>query len=135
MAALLNPIALGASASLKTVEKIRAGLPFKSLENLAATLKLSPEETVRIFSITARTLARRKRGGRLSAEESDRVYRVARILAHAADLLGDEAEAAEWLRAPNIALGMATPISLLDTDAGTQQVQEVLGRIEYGMYS
>ena len=135
MAAVLNPIALGGSTSSKTVERIRAGLPFKSLENLAAALKLTSDESSMVFSIPTRTLARRKKSGRLSAEESDRVYRVARVLSHAAELLGDEIEAAEWLRAPNVALRMTAPISLLDTDAGTRQVEEILGRIEYGMYS
>ena len=144
MAALLSPIdILGGerivgkrtSDPQRMIERIRAGLPYKALESLAASLKLSNDEISRMFLIPARTLARRKRNHRLSAEESDRVYRVARVFSRAVELLGDEGEAAQWLRAPHVALGMLAPMSLLDTDAGTRQVDEILGRIEYGMYS
>jgi putative toxin-antitoxin system antitoxin component (TIGR02293 family) len=123
------------SDPFRIIAKIRAGLPFKALESLSSTLRLSNDEAARIFMIPARTLARRKRSGRLSAEESDRVYRVARVLSYAAELLGSETEAAEWLRSPNVALGLAVPLNLLDTEAGIRQVDEILARIEYGMYS
>ncbi len=144
MAAILSPLdVLGgervvgkrSSDPRQMIARIRAGLPYKSLESLAASLHLSADEISRIFSIPARTLARRKREHRLSAQESDRVYRVARIFSRAADLLGSETDAAEWLRAPHIALGMAAPLALLDTEAGTQQIDEILARIEYGIYS
>jgi uncharacterized protein (DUF2384 family) len=39
------------------------------------------------------------------------------------------------LRRPNRSLNGRAPIDLLDTDAGTQQVAELLDRIEYGVYS
>src|SRR5215467_3575449 len=116
MAAILTPVEIlggervvgkKSSDPRRMIERIRAGLPYKSLESLAKTLQLSREEVSQIFSIPARTLMRRKSSHRLTAEESDRVYRVARILSRATDLLGSEKEAAEWLRAPHIALSMA----------------------------
>jgi putative toxin-antitoxin system antitoxin component (TIGR02293 family) len=115
--------------------RIRTGLPYSSLESLAKTLSMSREEISKTLSIPIRTLARRKRESKLTPEESDRLYRAARVLANAVRLLGDEESAAGWLRSPHVALGMATPFSMLDTSLGADQVEEILGRIEYGMYS
>ncbi len=116
-------------------ERIRAGLPFTALEKLQKALSLSREETATVLSIPLRTLARRKREKRLSADESDRLYRMARVFAHAKQIFGEDKWAAEWFRTPHLALGMATPFSRLDTDPGVTEVAEILGRIEHGVYS
>jgi putative toxin-antitoxin system antitoxin component (TIGR02293 family) len=116
-------------------EAVRAGLPLIALHSLQESLQLSRESLSRMLSMPERTLARRQKQARLSADESDRVVRVARVMAHAIQVLGSREKAAQWLRGPNRALDAATPISLLDTDIGAQQVSEILGRIEYGIYS
>src|SRR6202011_5781262 len=63
--------------------RIRAGLPYASLEAVERSLTLSRQESSQVLSIPLRTLARRKREGRLSADESDRVYRAARLFGRA----------------------------------------------------
>ena len=85
--------------------------------------------------IPPRTLMRIQTKQRLPADESDKIYRLAYILAAATKALGHREKAGEWLRRPNRALGGATPLSLLSTQPGLQQVEQVLGRIEYGEYS
>jgi putative toxin-antitoxin system antitoxin component (TIGR02293 family) len=72
---------------------------------------------------------------RLTPDESDRLVRVARVMAHTLQVLGSRDKALEWLRGANRALDGSVPISLLDSDIGAQQVSEILGRIEYGIYS
>ena len=67
--------------------------------------------------------------------DSDWVNRLARIAAQAEEVFGSMEKASHWLRESNTALGGVTPISLLDTDLGTRQVENVLGRIEHGVYS
>jgi putative toxin-antitoxin system antitoxin component (TIGR02293 family) len=47
----------------------------------------------------------------------------------------DESVAAEWLRAPNLALGDVAPLAMADTELGAREVDDLLGRIEYGVYS
>ena len=73
--------------------------------------------------------------GRLTPQESDAVVRIAQALAKAIDVLGDKRKGAHWLATPNRALGGESPISLLDTSAGTHEVEALLDRIEYGVYS
>jgi putative toxin-antitoxin system antitoxin component (TIGR02293 family) len=83
----------------------------------------------------ARTLARRRISRRLAADESDRLYRLARIAAQAFAVFGTEEKASTWLRRPNRALDHELPLRLLDTDLGTRQVEDILGRIEHGVVS
>jgi putative toxin-antitoxin system antitoxin component (TIGR02293 family) len=85
--------------------------------------------------IARRTMERRKVTGRLSPEESERLYRLAKVLASAESVLGSKDKARRWLSNPNRALGDVTPLSLLETEAGADEVMNVLGRIEYGVYS
>jgi len=72
---------------------------------------------------------------RLTPEQSDIVIRTASTLAKAIDTLGDREKAAHWLTVPNRALGGEIPITLLDTSAGAHEVEALLDRIEYGVYS
>jgi putative toxin-antitoxin system antitoxin component (TIGR02293 family) len=114
---------------------IRNGLPFGSLEKLARTLELSGEEVSAVLGMAPRTLARRKRERHLSPVESDRVYRLARITHLALEVFGELAKARRWLNRPNRALAGAVPLTMLDTEIGARQVEEVLLHINYGIYA
>jgi len=116
-------------------DRIRQGLPYASLEATADRLSLEREEISTILLLPPRTLSRRKRSHQLRPDESDRLFRLARIVAQAMDVLGNRDKASRWLRRPNRALGDAVPLHLLDTDAGTRRVEQVLGRIEHGVVS
>ena len=98
-------------------------------------LGLSADSISASLSLPKRTLARRKKQARLSADESDRLLRLARVAASAVDVFGDAHNASAWLRKPNRALGNASPLSRMDTDVGVRQVERVLGRIEHGIFS
>jgi putative toxin-antitoxin system antitoxin component (TIGR02293 family) len=58
-----------------------------------------------------------------------------RVFAKATDTFGASDKASRWLQKPNRALDGNVPLDLLDTDAGTQEVQTILIRIDYGLYS
>jgi putative toxin-antitoxin system antitoxin component (TIGR02293 family) len=49
--------------------------------------------------------------------------------------LGTKEKAAAWLHRSNRALGHVVPLDLVDTEIGARRVEQVLGRIEYGVYS
>lgn len=116
-------------------ERVRQGLPYAALEAVMARLGLSREQVAEALHLPERTLARRKKERRLHPDESDRLFRLARIAAQAEDALGSTEKTARWLQKPNRALGGRVPLALLDTDAGAREVEEVLGRIEHGVVS
>jgi putative toxin-antitoxin system antitoxin component (TIGR02293 family) len=112
---------------------VREGLPWALYQGVMTDLGLTDQMAAGVLHIPLRTLTRRK-GGRLDPQESERVMRLVRLRAKAEDVLGTREKATLWLDSPNRALGGAIPISLLDTDIGTQAAEDVLTRIEYGVY-
>ena len=118
------------------VELTRAGLPASILGAIAHTLDVQRVAVAKLLGISERTLSRRVTiNARLTAEESDRMVRLARVLALAKEILGGMDHAGRWLQTPNRALEGDRPFDRLDTDAGVRSVEQVLGRIAYGIYS
>jgi putative toxin-antitoxin system antitoxin component (TIGR02293 family) len=111
---------------------IREGFPPAVVEELMQASGLTLKELAESLDLSPRSLQRRRRSGRLARFESDRLYRLARIVALAQQSLGDRKSAARWLKRSNRALGGAAPISAMDTELGARQVENVLGRIAYG---
>jgi putative toxin-antitoxin system antitoxin component (TIGR02293 family) len=70
-----DPINARASEPLATIARLRAGLPYKALEDVVKALGMSREEVARAIGIAPRTLIRRKQERRLSQGESERVAR------------------------------------------------------------
>ena len=116
-------------------DAVRSGLPFSSFVALTTQLEISPQRFAAVFGIPPRTLARRKEARHLNPQESDRLYRVARAVSQAVEVLGSIDKARVWLKTPNRALGCEMPLDLLDTEIGARQVEEVLLRLNYGIFS
>ncbi|WP_058557153.1 antitoxin Xre/MbcA/ParS toxin-binding domain-containing protein [Thiohalocapsa sp. ML1] len=122
-------------SELEWVDLIRRGLPAPALDALARNAGLAKADIAAAVGIPERTLARRKQEGRLHAEESSRLVRLARVIARAEQVFEEPAAAIDWLKSANAALGGATPLSLLDTDIGAEGVMDTLGRIEHGVFA
>ncbi len=113
-------------------EAIREGFPPAVVANLMRASGLTLKELAGALDLSPRSLQRRRRSGRLARFESDRLYRLARLMAIAGDCLGDAERARRWLKRPNRALGGLAPVAAIDTELGARQVENLLGRIAYG---
>lgn len=121
---------------LQIVSIIRQGFSVISVIKVAEYCGISESQMAALLATSERTISRRKKDQKpLDISESDRLYRIARIFAHILDVFENVETARDWLKKSNRALAGRTPLELLDTDAGTQQVDELLHKIEYGMYS
>ena len=114
-------------------ERVRKGLPFNALVAVMEHYRVARDVLCSILHLSPRNFLRRKTQKRLSPDESDRLYRLARVIAHANRVFEDPEESADWIQSPNVSLGKQQPLTLLDTDIGVQQVDQVLGRIEHGI--
>jgi putative toxin-antitoxin system antitoxin component (TIGR02293 family) len=113
---------------------VEKGIPPESL----ALLKLQGLTFTEVSEIVIapRTLKhRRARGENLSHEETDRLVRVARIVALADEIFGDHAKALLWLRSEDDRIGGRRPLSMLQTEAGGRVVESMLWQIDEGVYS
>ena len=112
---------------------LREGLPVSVLAKFRENWGLTIMELASSLSIPKSTLMRMlERRNRMASADSDRVYRLASILALAEEYIGDRNKAQRWLRQPNQALGDQTPLRTLDTEIGARRVEQLLGRIAYG---
>lgn len=66
---------------------------------------------------------------------ADRWARFVKVLNLAEDLFADEGEIQRWFSTPKIALSDRTPLEILDTDAGTRLVEEMLLQASYGVFA
>ncbi len=139
---------------------IKKGLPWGVISYIKTAFNLPDEVIAQIIGVSPRTIARRRKSvkvpvkkigtisgksrkkkaplitsERLSPVESDRIYRFARIIALAEDVFEDKDEALEWLKNPQYGLGGRLPFDMLQTDAGSREVEELLIRIDYGVIS
>jgi putative toxin-antitoxin system antitoxin component (TIGR02293 family) len=117
------------------IRSIRQGLRFRELETLQKNIDLPLEQLAGKLAISRSTLQRRKLAGRLSPGESDKVVRFSRLLRLAADLFGSVEKGRSWLKFPQRGLGGAVPLDYAETEIGALEVEKLLGRIKYSVYT
>jgi putative toxin-antitoxin system antitoxin component (TIGR02293 family) len=59
---------------------------------------------------------------------------VDQVIDRATDVIGNREEAMRWLGTPVRGLDFATPISVLTTEEGAERVNDILGRMEHGIW-
>jgi putative toxin-antitoxin system antitoxin component (TIGR02293 family) len=117
------------------IERIQKGIPLSEFNALTVRLGLTKEDFSRKIGISAATLSRRKKTRTpLDTEHSDRLVRFQRLFDQAVELFdGDEDKARAWLSSPARALNFQKPIDVADTETGAREVENVIGRLEYGV--
>jgi putative toxin-antitoxin system antitoxin component (TIGR02293 family) len=120
------------AASLQ--QRVLEGLPYAALQRLQGAIELTTADLAELVQIKPRTMARRRREGRLLPAESDRLLRAARVWGLALGLCdGDDAAARRWLSAPSRALGGKPPLEVARTEIGAREVEQLVGRLEHGV--
>jgi putative toxin-antitoxin system antitoxin component (TIGR02293 family) len=92
-------------------------------------------EMARYMNVSERTLQRYSNDRILSRDMTERLVPIARLFARGFEVFGDMEDLKEWMLTPNQAVGGKAPTSLLDTTMGIGVLTNILGRIEYGVYS
>ena len=120
----------------RIIESVEAGLPVTELAELQTSLDMPAERLAPMLGISKATFHRNKGAGqRLKPAVSDRVVRLAKLFGKAIQVLGNGDEARRWLNSPQFGLGGAVPLDYAKTEVGAREVENLLGRIEYGVYS
>ena len=118
------------------VAVVRRGLPFSTLDEVAATVGVGRLALARVIGLSSTTTSRRRKAGRLTAEESDRLVRVARLVAMAHEMMrGDEVAARRWLKDRHELLEGESPLERASTEVGGREVEQLIGRLRHGTFS
>jgi len=126
---------VGGRSVLDVHRLLSDGIEGSAIRRFATYYGLSNEDLTRLLGIKKRTLQRREQEARLPPGETDRLWRAAVILTEATDILGSRAKASSWLHRANRTLGGVRPLDMMGTEAGYEEVRNVLGRIEWGVWS
>lgn len=116
--------------------KLRAPrLQTRAVVYLAERLGVAESDILAVSDISGRTFhLRQSRQEPLTVAESDRLLRIARVAAEAERVFGNPAKSRRWLTTEHRLLG-ATPLDLLGFDIGAREVEEELGRIDFGDFA
>lgn len=117
------------------LEHLRSGITAEYYFMMAEDSGLSLEELSAIFHVTSRTLRRIQEGDTLSMDLAEKVLQLRRLYNVGEYVIGDRTAFVGWLRQPLMALEGSTPLSYLDSSFGIDVILDMLGRIEYGVYS
>lgn len=129
-------LGLRSTTALAAVEAVQRGFSPDAPSRLARALGVPLADVARAARLAPRTLARRTaRQERLTAEESERVLRVAALYEQAVAVLGSPEAAQRWLFAPRPVFDGRTPIALADTEVGAREVERLLHRLDHGVFS
>jgi putative toxin-antitoxin system antitoxin component (TIGR02293 family) len=118
------------------IDRLQAGFSFNTLERFQKASGLPLATIAELLQIPPRTFARRKSSGRLDPQESERLLRIATLFEKAITLFeGDVAGARAWFSRPNRALGNDSPLSFARSELGAREVEDLIHRLEYGIFS
>ena len=130
-----KPVHAKAKHPHELIRQIQKGLRFSELQALQDKIDMPLEQLAGKLSISRSTLQRRKTAGRLSSDESGKVMRFSQLLERATKVFGNVDRARGWLKHPQRGLGGAVPLDYAETEIGAREVDRLLGRIDYGVYS
>jgi putative toxin-antitoxin system antitoxin component (TIGR02293 family) len=109
---------------------------YKTVQQISENYHIDRASVRQILGISESSQFRyEKKNPVLRANLADRWARFERILQQAAALFENPTETQRWLSTPKTDLGHKTPIEALTTDAGSKQVEQMLTRAEYGIFS
>lgn len=120
------------------VARARAGVHVKEAVRIMDAWSIPVALFATILGSSVRKWSRLRAGPpnvALGPVESDRLLRLCDVLEHAKNVFDNDKDARTWFLLSNAALSGDTPLSLMDTDAGVHQVDDVLTRLEFGVYS
>jgi putative toxin-antitoxin system antitoxin component (TIGR02293 family) len=131
-----NSLGLKISNSADLIQQVERGFSFKALQTFAERSGIAVPRIATLLAIPGRTMARRKSSRKLSWEESERLLRLAAVYEDAVQLFeGDASAAMNWLNSRQKTLGNNTPLVHSRTEIGAREVEDLVGRLEYGVFS
>ncbi len=121
--------------AVEKMDMMKAGVSKSKLESLKSKTNLDYDKLSTILATNRATLINKKGADHFSPALSERIVSIADLYSYGFEIFEDEAKFNEWIFRPNQALGGKQPFELLDNQFGREEVKNVIGRIDYGVYS
>jgi putative toxin-antitoxin system antitoxin component (TIGR02293 family) len=123
---------------LTPMEKMKlsqTGVSKKYLEKLKAKTMLDYQKLADVLSINRATLINKKEDEKFSAAQSERIIGLDALFNQGLEVFKDKDKLNGWLNTPNRALDGKIPYEVMGNQFGREEVLNLLGRIQWGVYS
>lgn len=128
------PYGLKPASDFAVIKTSREGVFRSVADEVSELVKLTDNEMAYLLGMTPRNLHRIPSDKRLGTDASERLLLLKNVLIHALDTFeGKENIVRNWLKTPLNELDDQTPLQLMDTITGFGLVDDVLGRLDYGL--
>jgi putative toxin-antitoxin system antitoxin component (TIGR02293 family) len=85
--------------------------------------------------VTRDTLINKPSSEKFNSSLSERILGLADIYSYGYDVFENEEKFNQWMFRENSALGGKTPYEVCNNQFGREEVKNIIGRIDYGVYS
>lgn len=120
---------------IEKMERLNLGFSKKDLETLKARTELDYDKLAKLLSVTRATLINKPSTEKFNSTLSERILGLADIYSYGYDVFEDEDKFNQWMFKQNRALGGKTPYEVCGNQFGREEVKNIIGRIDYGVYS
>jgi putative toxin-antitoxin system antitoxin component (TIGR02293 family) len=121
--------------ALEKMEVVREGVSKRDLEHLKEKAQLDYDNLARALSVTRATLINKQKDQKFGSVVSEKIVSLADLYSYGYEVFEDEDKFNHWMFTANRALGGKAPYDLVDNLFGREEVRNLIGRIEYGVYS
>lgn len=120
---------------MEKMKLVEEGIAKTSLESLKEKIGFDYDQLAQVLNVARATLINKKAGEKFNTDLSDKIVNLADIVSYGLEVFEDQGLFRQWLHHPLRALGGKAPFDLLHTSFGREEVRNLLGRIEHGVYS
>lgn len=121
--------------SFEKIGMIKEGISKEDLENLKEKAGFDYTQLSKVLSVARATLINKKGNDKFDIGLSEKIVSVADIYSYGYEVFEDESRFNNWIFRSNLALGGQSPYDLLDNQYGREEIKNLIGRIDYGVYS
>lgn len=114
-------------------EQVSRGLPKAALKAGVARMGRNADERRELLHRVVPEATWKRRRDRLSATESEKTERLARVFATARYVWDSDEDALAFLHAPHAMLGGRAPLDVAMTELGARRIEALLWRLFYGI--
>lgn len=113
---------------------IKNGITKTQLEAIKSETDFDYHTLSNLLAVSRTTLIKKKGDDKFDQPTSERIMLLAELLSYGREVFENKEQFNTWLKNPSSAMSGKTPLELLDTLYGIEEVKKELGRIEYGVY-
>ncbi|WP_353717665.1 antitoxin Xre/MbcA/ParS toxin-binding domain-containing protein [Dyadobacter sp. 676] len=117
------------------IDLIRKGISKNDFERFKDKAGLDYDQLANALSVARATLINKKGNEKFNQALSERIVSLADIYSYGYEVFEDVERFNDWVFRPNQALGGQRPFDFLDNQFGREEVKNLIGRIDYGVYS